>query len=161
MMKKIKKHLLILCIVFPVLVYADDGSLKLDTDIITNSTQDTVKNRIESKYAPNLFLNRTQKVVDQRTQTTKELLQGAEQTIFTDSENHSIYRLETTVVKTSLFNQYTIEEKPSFKQSDYSIFKDWLGSVFTSFFLLFMVFLGIYLGRKWHGLRKNKVNSRV
>ena len=122
MMKKIKKHLLILCIVFPVLVYADDGSLKLDTDIITNSTQETVKNRIESKYAPNLFLNRTQKVVDQRTQTTKELLQGAEQTIFTDSENHSIYRLETTVVKTSLFNQYTVEEKPSFKHSDFSIF---------------------------------------
>ena len=80
------------------LVYADDGSLKLDTDIITNSTQDTVKNRIESKYAPNLFLNRTQKVVDQRTQTTKELIHGAEQTIFTDGENHSIYRLETTVV---------------------------------------------------------------
>lgn len=161
MMKKIKKYLLILCIVFPVLVYADDGSLKLDTDIITNSTQETVKNRIESKYAPNLFLNRTQKVVYQRTQTTNELLQGAEKTIFTDRENHSIYRLETTVVKTSLFNQYTVEEKPSFKQSDYSIFKDWLGSVFTSFFLLFMVFFGVYLGRKWHGLRKNKVNSRV
>ena len=157
-MKKIKKYLLILCIVFPVLVYADDGSLKLDTDIIT---QETVKNRIESKYAPNLFLNRTQKVVDQRTQTTNELLQGAEKTIFTDSENHSIYRLETTVVKTSLFNKYTVEEKPSFKKSDYSIFKDWLGSVFTSFFLLFMVFFGVYLGRKWHGLRKNKVNSRV
>lgn len=116
MMKKIKKYLLILCIVFPVLVYADDGSLKLDTDIITNSTQETVKNRIESKYAPNLFLNRTQKVVDQRTQTTNELLQGAEKTIFTDSENHSIYRLETTVVKTSLFNKYTVEEKPSFKK---------------------------------------------
>ena len=99
--------------------------------------------------------------MDQRTQTTNELLQGAEKTIFTDSENHSIYRLETTVVKTSLFNKYTVEEKPSFKKSDYSIFKDWLGSVFTSFFLLFMVFLGVYLGRKWHGLRKNKVNSRV
>ena len=161
MMKKIKKHLLILCIVFPVLVYADDGSLKLDTDIITNSTQDTVKNRIESKYAPNLFLNRTQKVVDQRTQTTNELLQGAENTIFTDSEKHSIYRLETTAVQTSLFNQYTVEEKPSFKQRDYSILKDWMGSVFTSVFLLFMVLLGVYLGRKWHGLRKNKVNSRV
>ena len=53
MMKKIKKYLLILCIVFPVLVYADDGSLKLDTDIITNSTQDTdQKIGIESKYAP-------------------------------------------------------------------------------------------------------------
>ena len=161
MMKKIKKYLLILCIVFPVIVYADDGSLKLDTDIITNSTQDTVKNRIESKYAPNLFLNRTQKVVDQRTPTTNELLQGAENTIFTDSEKHSIYRLETTAVQTSLFNQYTVEEKPSFKQRDYSILKDWMGSVFTSVFLLFMVLLGVYLGRKWHGLRKNKVNSRV
>ena len=78
--------------------------------------KETVKNRIESKYAPNLFLNRTQKVVDQRTQTTNELIQGAEKTIFTQSENHSIYRLETTVVKTSLFNKYTVEEKPSFKQ---------------------------------------------
>ena len=161
MMKKIKKYLLILCIVFPVIVYADDGSLKLDTDIITNSTQDTVKNRIESKYAPNLFLNGTQRVVHQRTQTPNELLQGAENTIFTDSEKHSIYRLETTAVQTSLFNQYTVEEKPSFKQRDYSILKDWMGSVFTSVFLLFMVLLGVYLGRKWHGLRKNKVNSRV
>ena len=99
--------------------------------------------------------------MDQRTQTTKELLQGAEQTIFTGSENHSIYRLETSVLKTSLFNQYTVDEKPSFKRSDYSIFKDWMGSVFTSVFLLFMVLLGVYLGRKWHGLRKNKANSRV
>lgn len=92
--------------------FADDGSLKLDTDIITNSVQETTTNRIEAKYAPNLFLNRTQKVIQEKTKTTKELLQGAEQIAFKDKKDYSIYKLKTQSqsIKSSLFHRYKIEE---------------------------------------------------
>lgn len=63
MKKKAKLQILfICCLLLPQLVFADDGKLKLDTDIITNGTQENNNaNLIESKYAPNLFLNRTKK----------------------------------------------------------------------------------------------------
>ena len=84
MKKKAKLQILfICCLLLPQLVFADDGKLKLDTDIITNGTQENNNaNLIESKYAPNLFLNRTKKAVDERNRTTKELLQEAEINIF-------------------------------------------------------------------------------
>ena len=145
----------------PMSYFADDGSLKLDTDIITNSVQETTTNRIEAKYAPNLFLNRTQKVIQEKTKTTKELLQGAEQIAFKDKKDYSIYQLKTQSIKSSLFHRYKIEENFSAVRVRNKSFEEVIGNLLTGLFLLAMVLLGTFLGRKWHGLRKNRTDNSV
>jgi len=161
MKKKISTYIILLGILLPILVLADDGRLKLDTDIITNSGKETFTNRIEAKYAPNLFLNRTQKVVEEKTLTTKELLEDAEQTVFKNEKSYSMYQLQTQVIQASLFQQYTIEENFSTSRGVNSGFRKTFSHILTGLFLLIMVLVGVFLGRKWHELRKNKADSRV
>ena len=53
-------------------VLAENGNLNLNTDSISNTKQKSAGNSIEELYAPNLFLNRTQEVVDKEHQKAKK-----------------------------------------------------------------------------------------
>ncbi|MEE1325641.1 MAG: type VII secretion protein EssA, partial [Streptococcus sp.] len=54
-------------------VLAENGNLNLNTDSISNTKQKSAGNSIEELYAPNLFLNRTQEVVDKEHQKEKKM----------------------------------------------------------------------------------------
>lgn len=164
MKKKVKLQVLLACclLLLPNLVTADDGKLRLDTDIITNGEQENSNaNLIESKYAPNLFLNRTKKVVDQKNQTTKELLQEAEITVFKEDKILSIYKLDTIQLEKSLFINYKLDEGFSATRLNERNFEKTILNVLTAIFLIFMTAAGIFLGRKWHELRKSRANNSI
>ena len=163
MKKKAKLQILfICCLLLPQLVFADDGKLKLDTDIITNGTQkNNNANLIESQYAPNLFLNRTKKAVDERNRTTKELLQEAEINIFKQEKSFSIYGLDTLQLKKSLFTDYKLAEGFSVTKHNNKKIGKGIFNILIAIFLIFMTTAGIFLGRKWHGLRKSRDNNSI
>ena len=151
MKRKNKWFLMILiCLFSTPVVFADDGELKLDTDIITKKSQ----------YAPNLFLNRTSKVVEKKNETTTELLQVAEKKVF-QSKTSSIYKLNTKKLKQGLFFNYKIESTFSISNHIKDSRKEVVGKILTTVFLLSMVILGVFLGRKWHEIRKNQSNSKI
>ena len=154
MKKKAKLQILfICCLLLPQLVFADDGKLKLDTN---NNA-----NLIESKYAPNLFLNRTKKAVDERNRTTKELLQEAEINIFKQEKSFSIYGLDTLQLKKSLFTDYKLAEGFSVTKHNNKKIGKGIFNILIAIFLIFMTTAGIFLGRKWHGLRKSRDNNSI
>ncbi|MDK8091935.1 type VII secretion protein EssA [Streptococcus intermedius] len=161
MKRKNKWFLMILiCLFSTPVVFADDGELKLDTDIITNKSRKSFENNIESQYAPNLFLNRTSKVVEKKNETTTELLQVAEKKVF-QSKTSSIYKLNTKKLKQGLFFNYKIESTFSISNHIKDSRKEVVGKILTTVFLLSMVILGVFLGRKWHEIRKNQSNSKI
>lgn len=105
-------------------------------------------------------MNRTSKVVEKKNETTTELLQVAEKKVF-QSKTSSIYKLNTKKLKQGLFFNYKIESTFSISNHIKDSRKEVVGKILTTVFLLSMVILGVFLGRKWHEIRKNQSNSKI
>ena len=64
-------------------------------------------------------------------------------------------------LKQGLFFNYKIESTFSISNHIKDSRKEVVGKILTTVFLLSMVILGVFLGRKWHEIRKNQSNSKI
>ena len=99
--------------------------------------------------------------MDERNRTTKELLQEAEINIFKQEKSFSIYGLDTLQLKKSLFTDYKLAEGFSVTKHNNKKIGKGIFNILIAIFLIFMTTAGIFLGRKWHGLRKSRDNNRI
>lgn len=134
----------------------DDYTFKLDTDIITNSEDSNRRNLIEEKYAPNLFLDRTNKFIDEKNNLSLKSYQGLKNNLFINFKDTSIYSLDTKSIRNNLFKNeedldyyamnFIEEEKEDVKYFN----------IFQAFFLILMLIIGIILGRILNEKRKHR-----
>lgn len=137
-------------------VLAENGNLNLNTDSISNTKQKSAGNSIEELYAPNLFLNRTQEVVDKEHQKEKKMLTTANHSVFKKDNKKTIYyRLDTEKVTSKQFVNYHVDESYKVAKENQSQKKSYLNSIAVFCFFILMIGLGIYLGRKRHGIRQH------
>ena len=155
-----KKWILGISLVFLLIntqsVFAENGNLNLNTDSISNTEQKSAGNSIEELYAPNLFLDRTQKVVDKELQDEEEMLTTAESQIFTDNNQQSdYYQLDTESIEAKQFADYQVDESYVVASADSSQKKSYMNSIAIFCFFVLMTVIGIYLGRIRHGIRQH------
>ncbi|KFN88604.1 type VII secretion protein EssA [Streptococcus equinus] len=156
-MKKGIMGIYILCLFLSTpVVLAENGNLNLNTDSISNTKQKSAGNSIEELYAPNLFLNRTQEVVDKEHQKEKKMLTTANHSVFKKDNKKTIYyRLDTEKVTSKQFVNYHVDESYKVAKENQSQKKSYLNSIAVFCFFILMTGLGIYLGRKRHGIRQH------
>lgn len=137
-------------------VLAEDGNLNLNTDSIANTEQKSVGNSIEELYAPNLFLDRTQKVVDKEHQDEEEMLETAESRLFTsDNQQSNYYHLDTESIDEKQFVDYQVDESYTVASVENSQKKSYMNSIVVFCFFVLMTIFGVFLGRIRYGIRKH------
>lgn len=156
-MKKGIMGIYILCLLLSThIVFAENGNLNLNTDSISNTKQKSAGNSIEELYAPNLFLNRTQDVVDKEHQKEKKMLTTANHSVFkADGKKTTYYHLDTEKVAAKQFVNYHVDESYKVAKDDQAQKKSYLNSITVFCFFILMTGLGIFLGRKRHGIRQH------